>query len=595
MRAFRRRAIPRLLASLLAVVAASAFWLGRGAPLESQPAFAEESLSAASAEDEAALAENSASDAEDLAYEKLLQTGQILYATHCANCHGDGGDGQGPAAYLVHPKPRDFRSGTFRFRTTKSGQLPTIDDLMRTIRVGIPGAAMPAYGNLLSEYEIEALAEHVTTYSDRFQDDYEYDVMETVDIPAAPAEFTPAMAARGREVYKILGCSQCHGDEGRGDGPSARQMVDERGFPTPPKDFSLGFFKSGHRPEDLYRTIYTGLNGTGMPAFGDLFEPSAGLLRGEEDVWALVAYIFSQSKRGAAIPGGEGAGALLRVAEAPAAAMMAEPFHSDWESVPVAEVALRPLWTRGDYPLLLSVRVARRGSDIAFLLEWDDATKNVGSIGPTDFPDKASLAFPLTDDGLPFIGMGSWIRGEDKARQSLVNIWCWRADIDADRQAGRFGDIRDKYPLAHVDWYPFKEGWKPGQAEDLTTDRPEEHNPTFLTGWGAGNAVSDPARPEREITEFDAAGFGTLTPQPMREQHVSGRGEWKVGRWRVLFVRKAYTGGDGDAILTGERSRMPVSFAIWDGAYNDRDGIKSISNWHWLAFDGDVKESESER
>jgi mono/diheme cytochrome c family protein len=579
MRALKRRtgSWPPLI--FLAATAAAALWLCLGGSTpEGRPAFAAESGGES--------ADASKPSAEGLAYERLLETGAALYANHCANCHGDAGDGEGPAAYLVYPKPRDFRSGAFRFRTTKSGQLPTIDNLMRTIRAGVPGTAMPAYGNLLSESEIEALAEHVATYSDRFADDYEWDSMVELDIPEAPAKFTSAMAERGAEVYKILGCAECHGPDGRGDGPSALLMMDERGFPTPPKDFSTGVFKSGGSPRDLYRTISTGLNGTGMPSFGELIDPSAGLLNGEEDGWALVAHIQSLSKRGAAMPGGEGAGASIRMAEASCAEMMGEPFHSGWDAVQAARITLRPLWARGDYPTIVSVRAARRDGKAAFVLEWDDATKNAGSIGPADFPDKASIAFPLAE-GLPFIGMGSWSRGEDKALQSLVNIWCWRADADADRQADTFADLRTKYPRARVDWYPFKRGWKPGQAEDLATDRAEDHNPTFLTGWGAGNSVSDPQRPEAEITEFDAAGFGTLTPQPPREQHVGGRGEWKVGRWRVLFVRDAYTGGDGDAILTGRRPRVPIAFAVWDGAYNDRDGIKSVSNWHWLAFEED--------
>src|SRR5690606_21606425 len=131
----------------------------------------------------------------------------------------------------------------------------------------------------------------------------------------------------------------------------------------------------------------------------------------------------------------------------------------------------RPLWTRGDFPLAVAVRAARSpGGRVAILLEWEDATVDAGSLGPTEFPDKASLAFPLAE-GLPFIGMGSWLRDEDRARQSVVNIWCWRADIDADQRSGRYGDLADRHPNARVDWYPFKQGWRPGEAEDLAADR----------------------------------------------------------------------------------------------------------------------------
>ncbi|HEY9818313.1 MAG TPA: c-type cytochrome, partial [Candidatus Obscuribacterales bacterium] len=34
--------------------------------------------------------------------------GQALYEEHCAVCHGIEGDGQGKAAYLLRPKPRNL-------------------------------------------------------------------------------------------------------------------------------------------------------------------------------------------------------------------------------------------------------------------------------------------------------------------------------------------------------------------------------------------------------------------------------------------------------------------------------------------------------
>ena len=51
-----------------------------------------------------------------------------LFNRHCAACHGPKGDGQGPAAYLLSPKPRDFTSGTYKFRSTPSGSPPTDGD-----------------------------------------------------------------------------------------------------------------------------------------------------------------------------------------------------------------------------------------------------------------------------------------------------------------------------------------------------------------------------------------------------------------------------------------------------------------------------------
>ena len=38
--------------------------------------------------------------------------GDAIYKERCARCHGDAGDGNGPAASLQSPRPRDFRQGS---------------------------------------------------------------------------------------------------------------------------------------------------------------------------------------------------------------------------------------------------------------------------------------------------------------------------------------------------------------------------------------------------------------------------------------------------------------------------------------------------
>src|SRR3989338_6277241 len=48
----------------------------------------------------------------------LFATGQRLYAKQCAACHGPQGRGDGVAAYLLYPKPRDFTQNEFRLVST---------------------------------------------------------------------------------------------------------------------------------------------------------------------------------------------------------------------------------------------------------------------------------------------------------------------------------------------------------------------------------------------------------------------------------------------------------------------------------------------
>ena len=58
----------------------------------------------------------------------LLEQGRVVYFKRCSFCHGLLGDGNGPASDTLDPRPRDFTLGTFKFRTTQSGELPTDED-----------------------------------------------------------------------------------------------------------------------------------------------------------------------------------------------------------------------------------------------------------------------------------------------------------------------------------------------------------------------------------------------------------------------------------------------------------------------------------
>lgn len=187
-----------------------------------------------------------------------------LYEAGCAACHGHRGDGRGRAAPLLgRPRPRDFRAGVFEFRSTPTGSLPTDADLYRTISRGVPGTWMPAWEGLLTPAQRWALVRYLKGFSAAFaEEEPEF----PVPVPTPP-ETNPDLVAEGRMVYALLGCARCHGARGRGDGPSAHGLTDDWGRRIRPYDFTVGRYKNGSAPEDLYRTLVTGLNGTPMPAF----------------------------------------------------------------------------------------------------------------------------------------------------------------------------------------------------------------------------------------------------------------------------------------------------------------------------------------
>ena len=70
-----------------------------------------------------------------------------IYQRQCSTCHGLEGFGDGKAAYLIHPRPRDFSYGKFLLVSTDN-RVPSDDDLFNTITRGMPGSAMPPWEHL---------------------------------------------------------------------------------------------------------------------------------------------------------------------------------------------------------------------------------------------------------------------------------------------------------------------------------------------------------------------------------------------------------------------------------------------------------------
>jgi cytochrome c oxidase cbb3-type subunit I/II len=248
---------------------------------------------------------------------KVEYDGSVLYGRFCLSCHGEEGFGDGVSAKMLTVKPRDFTRGVFKFRSTL-GQMPSDEDLFRTIAEGVGGTEMSPYEHLPPE-AIWALVEHVKgltvgeieLYDEEEAADYEgvEEVIEDDDtfyarinwfkfrgtgeplvVPEPPTP-TEELVARGKELFTGLAtCNTCHGDEGLGDGASAPDLVDDWGFPISPRNFKEDIFKGGSQPEDIYRRVMLGIPGTPMPASKDVLEHP-------EDPWALVYYVLKLKGR----------------------------------------------------------------------------------------------------------------------------------------------------------------------------------------------------------------------------------------------------------------------------------------------------------
>lgn len=79
--------------------------------------------------------------------------GKLFYESFCAECHGVTGDGKGPRAYFILPKPRDYKHAASRHKYNRP-------ELFKAIAVGKHGSVMPAWEQVLTHQELA----HVTEY-----------------------------------------------------------------------------------------------------------------------------------------------------------------------------------------------------------------------------------------------------------------------------------------------------------------------------------------------------------------------------------------------------------------------------------------------
>ena len=165
--------------------------------------------------------------------------------------------------------------------------------------------------------------------------------------------------------------------------------------------------------------------------------------------------------------------------------------------------------------------------------------------------------------------------------ESPVTIWNWKAAWQEDLKEHR--DIETAYPHAAVDWYESQKNYELGSHIEMADTKTRFHDPRFITGWGAGNPLSDPER-KSAGEESMAKGLGTLTTQKPRLEPIEVRGVWKEGAWQAVFVRDLKASEKGALEFRPGKS-LSVAFAAWDGSKKDRNGQKEVSIWNELVLE----------
>jgi mono/diheme cytochrome c family protein len=511
----------------------------------------------------------------------VLARGSELYARHCAACHGEQGDGAGPFADMLNPRPRSFVDEAFKLYTTQN-EIPSDDDLMRTLRRGMPGSAMPPWDHL-PQSDLQALVQFVRLLHrqgavHQMQELVDEGLLNPEDMPAEVARRTvpgtplviPPEATfddvawfRGRQLY-LQNCAACHGPDGHPVMEAV--MADPQGYPVPPRSFVNGIFKGGSEGDQLYARIRLGMRGTPMPASDHEGLP-------DEQIWDLIHYVQSLAQ-----PGSQER-AQLRMDTVRAVAvegdLPAGPTAPAWDRAPAVYVALTPQWWSEDRIGSVMVQGLHNSRRIAFRLSWIDETADVRAVGQHEFRDGVAMQFAAGQEPPFYMG--------DPRQSGAVHVWYWKADrqqdLDDERQ-----DIHQAFPHLAVDHYDPAPNGRPEHLPDPAASLVPFR--LYLASWAAGNIVADPEQ-ATPVESLVARGPGTLYAPPSWSQEVDGRGIHERGVWYVQMQRdlKSDVTDGVHPLAFGSKEPMYLAVAVWDGSAGDRAGKKNFSMWQRLVLD----------
>ena len=478
--------------------------------------------------------------------EAALERGEEVYRTRCALCHGDEGEGDGGAASYLDPRPRDFTQGLFKFRSTQTGELPTDEDLFRSITRGVPGTAMPAWGEppfVLAEAERWAVTYYLKRISTEDFEDADFNPYDyIIPLPDSPV-CTPEIKAEGEAIYgdeRKGGCVKCHGRLGRGDGAEAGTHTDDWGDPILPADLSEPWaLRNGASRREVFRSLSTGFNGTPMAGFGETLS--------EDERWALVCYVQSLMYE----PGS--AGEVVLVANRVDQELPSDPDAPFWRQQPALDVPLAGqvvVTPRMPVPAidLVRVRAAYNEDEVAFHFTWNDRFKNTAA--PVESPWVPELEHP-------------------DVFTTAREIWRRRKGTYRDR-------LQIQFPVKPPDG-PEKPFFYLGGAG----------SPVHLWTWSADWNEQPEAHGGRVAEERLSTGYQSEPKtQPEEGQVLDGGAVFEDGQWRLVLKRPRRT-EDPKSDTQFETDRLiPFSIQAWEGGNGEEGLLGAISSWYYVVLVG---------
>lgn len=467
-----------------------------------------------------------------------LEAGRDIYDERCWFCHGEEGDGEGPIAEYLWPRPRDFTAASYRLKTTESGELPTDEDLYRTISLGIPGTAMPPWSSVLDARQLWQVAGYIKAFASDLFDDEAFDPYQfVVEIGSPPSEPVDSLIERGRLTFEEANCWECHGHGGRGDGEKAPELMDDWDISIRAANLKWGWkFKGGASPAEIYLRLVSGLDGSPMPSYSETLT--------NEELWGLAYYISSglddsesEGRETAVIRG-------MRFGDG----LPMEPDDPAWERVPAISIPLTGQATiapRWQIPAVtdLQVQAAFDEREIALRLTWDDRSPDAA---PADSARAAAEGWSA-DDTYPRLYPGG------------------------ERIRGVFSDAIEVMLPARLEDSPALPHFLYGSAGRRVD----------LWRWQADPLQGDD--PAGRVTELSAAGAERPPEETEAESRLlEGTGVWSEGQWRVVIRRPLTSGDETDEVRLRPGSIVPVAFHVWEGG-NGETGLRmALSSWYFI-------------
>lgn len=349
--------------------------------------------------------------------------GEEIYLKRCVWCHDKDGEGLGPAAERLNPPPRDFTLGQYKIKSVVfDWDYASDDDIFRMIDKGMPGTAMPEWGDVLEDQEIWDLV----IYLKMFAGIEEEEPGAVIDYGKRIESSEQSIAEGKRLFHDNDRCSECHGAEGRGD--AIKRLKGDNGERTWPRNLTKPWtFRASADPKDIFTRTSTGIPGTQMPNFAD---PKSKKKMTIEERWHVANYVVSLTGTGAPVRAEKTVIKAVRLEgalpEAPDDPRWAEAEPATFYLVPQIIAKDRFFTPSND---TISVRAFYNGETVSMLLEWDDRTKSIPGdakaqeiAGPDMGQDMVAVQLPIA------IPKGAkkpyFIRGDAALP---VNLWQWNS------------------------------------------------------------------------------------------------------------------------------------------------------------------------